>query len=591
MMSKKQGLFLGLILVLAVFFRFYLINSMPGGLFPDEAANGLDINLMQQGHLQPFYERGNGREALFFYMLWGSITVFGKSPWAHHIVSALIGVLSVLLCFLVTKRLFSIAAPDKNESYIKHRAINIALLASFLMAVSTWHIVLSRTAFRAIQIPLFSSMTFYFLICVYDSIRALKKSKAIIFAILAGASFALGFNTYIAFRIMAPIVFVILLWPLLASIKNKIFSTQIKKYFFPAVFFVFAFCVVISPIAKYFYTHPGSFVGRSGQVSVFNPDQYLYNGQSLHGKPSLIVVVNVVAEVAKESVLGFFTKGDLNWRHNISGVPFLSPLYSIFFGVGLIAVLWLAIRYFFSPAKKQEWWKFFVLTVWFWAMLLPVITTAEGIPHGLRSIGMIPVVFIISAWALYVFVELISKLHKKIWSMVRCPDVGKGPDPYLQKQKPNGYKIVILAFKLLAACFFLALILQTYYLYFVFAANSPENFYAFRSDLTPVSEYLKQRCQKENTYLILDKFSVQTTDYLTSDDNGNFQSPCNVPYLQVDPEESFKLSNLKKGDEIIFTQSSVFDAKKFKQYHPEAQLTLEYRNKFQQTIMAIYKVK
>ena len=78
---------------------------MPGGLFPDEAANGLDINSMQSGQLQPFYERGNGRK-LCFYLLWGSVELFGKGPWQHHIISALIGVLSAGV-FLVTRRLFT----------------------------------------------------------------------------------------------------------------------------------------------------------------------------------------------------------------------------------------------------------------------------------------------------------------------------------------------------------------------------------------------------------------------------------------------------------------------------------------------------
>ncbi|MCX6797518.1 MAG: hypothetical protein NTX98_03530, partial [Candidatus Doudnabacteria bacterium] len=93
-----------------------------------------------QGQLQPFYERGNGREALFFYMLWGSVEAFGKGPWQHHIVSALIGVLSVLVCFLATKRLFSLEVDVVDEpnrtGNINIRATNLALLASFLMAVS-----------------------------------------------------------------------------------------------------------------------------------------------------------------------------------------------------------------------------------------------------------------------------------------------------------------------------------------------------------------------------------------------------------------------------------------------------------------------
>ena len=144
---------------------------------------------------------------------------------------------------------------------------------------------------------------------------------------------------------------------------------------------------------------------------------------------------------------------------------------------------------------------------------------------------------------------------------------------------------------LVVVCYGAALVIQTYSLYFVYAANSPENFFYFRSDLTEVSQYLVNRCKKDTTYLVLDKFSVQTTDYLTSDPHGNFNSPCNVPYRQVDPENAWQLQGLRPGDAVVFTQSSVFDTVKFKEHHPEMHLTLEERNKFKQAVMAVYEMK
>ena len=117
-MTPKQKLAFGFIVLLAIFFRFYLIRQMPGGLFPDMAANGLDINLMQQGHLQPFYERGNGREALFFYMEWASVWLFGKGVWQFSVVSASMGVLAVIMCFYVTRRLFMMQEEKENNKNI-----------------------------------------------------------------------------------------------------------------------------------------------------------------------------------------------------------------------------------------------------------------------------------------------------------------------------------------------------------------------------------------------------------------------------------------------------------------------------------------
>jgi hypothetical protein len=143
----------------------------------------------------------------------------------------------------------------------------------------------------------------------------------------------------------------------------------------------------------------------------------------------------------------------------------------------------------------------------------------------------------------------------------------------------------------LVVCFVIALIAQTYVLYFVYAAHSPENFYAFRSDLTTVSQYLKQHGDRDHTYLVVDKFSVQTTEYLTSVDGAHPQNRRNQPYKQVDPEDAWRLNRLTSRDEIVFVQSSLFDIKKFKQFHPEFRLYREDRNQFGQTVMAVYKAQ
>ena len=66
---------------------------------------------------------------------------------------------------------------------------------------------------------------------------------------LSGAVFALGFYTYIAFRIMAPLLFMILAWPLLASLKNHQFVEAVKKYWKAALLFTVAFLIFIFPIA------------------------------------------------------------------------------------------------------------------------------------------------------------------------------------------------------------------------------------------------------------------------------------------------------------------------------------------------------
>lgn len=575
-MTKKQILGLVGIVALAIFFRFYFITQLPGGLFPDEAANGLDINSMQHGQLQPFYERGNGREALFFYMLWGSVELFGKGPWQHHIVSATVGVLGVILCFFVARKLFSVFTEATEEN--KRKAVYIGLLSAFLMAVSTWHVTLSRTAFRANLIPLFAAGTVYGLLLAYSSHT---KAKQILWSAVTGAVFALGFYTYIAYRIMAPILAVAVFWPFVIDVFRKPHLFWTKRFVLPVLISGIAFAIFIFPLAHYFYTHPGSFVGRSSQVSIFNPD--LNQGNLL----------GTLGEVSKQSLLGFFFEGDLNWRHNVSGQPFLPWVVSPFFALALVLSTLLAARFVFYPIRHSQDWKHFILAGWFWGMLIPVVTTAEGIPHGLRSIGVIPPVFILTAWGIMLVVSMVQKIRSIYW-------------PYLPVFKQN---LLTWASRLVVVIFVLALTLQSFFLYFGLSWASAEQYISFRSDLTTVSNYLNgfdedstavpagkipldfpNRHNKSNTYLALDTFSVQTVDYFTTVDGAHPENPNNQPYTRVNPEETWMLKNLKPGDEVVFTETSIFDIKKFKDSYPQAKLVREKRNRFGQAILAVYQI-
>lgn len=518
----KNNSFLIVILLIAALFRFWQISTLPGGLFPDEAANGLDVNSILNGDLQPFYERGNGREALFFYLLAIPVSLFGRGPWQHHIVSATLGFLEVLAAYFLARRLFG---------------KRVALLSGFFMAVSSFATTVSRTAFRANLIPLFTTLTLLFIVKLFQTKD--KKSK-LLSALAAGVSFGLGFYTYISYRMMVPLLlgFGILL---LLAFRDEL-KTMLKKYFSSFNMFVLGFLASFGWLGIYFLTHPGSFIGRAGQVSIFSKD--LNNGD----------VLGTFLAVLQKTILGFFTAGDLNWRHNVSGAPFLSPFLSPFFAVSLIIFtlsFFVLLYRIWKKTTTPDLWHKTLVAGWFWFMLVPEITTAEGIPHGLRLIGVIPAIFILSAWG-------VDWLWRRLKKLIQ----------------PRGITISLAIF------FLLSIFVYNFYLYFGLTASSPEYYYAFRSDLTEVSDYLNRHGQKTSTFLSLDKFSVQTVDYLTTAKGR--------PFALLDPERTY-LVELKPGDQVIFTQSTMFDRIKFLEYHPEVRLVKQELNKFGQPIMLVYE--
>jgi len=508
------------VLSLAVFFRFWQIRSLPGGLFPDEAANGIDAIDILHGKIVPFFERGNGREGLFFYLEAFSIWLFGVGVRQLHIVSATIGILEVVALYLLSRRMF-------NK--------NIAILSSFFLATSYWHIVLSRTGFRVILVPLFTTLSLYFLVRVFqsDNVREEKCS-----AMMAGIFFGAGFYSYISYR-MLPFVLLALLIIYLWSrfMRKEKIKILLSQYIRSSIIFTISTVIVVAPLGYYFYSHPGSLHGRTDQVSVFS--QELNNGD----------LVGTVIDVAQKTALSFFTSGDLNWRHNVSGQPFLPILLSPFFLIGLLYASWRSIGCIFL---KRSGLVYVALLLWFFAMLAPELATAEGIPHGLRLAGVLPVVFIFPALIIERFFNWL---------------------------KENKF-ISQLTATIIAIIFVFGVFSESYFLYFNFYANSPDAYYAYRSDLTSASYYLNERNDKENTFLSLDAFSVQTVEFLTFD--------YEQPYQLVLPERSFE-TVLKPYQQIIFTQSTLFDITKFVEYHPDAKLVKKEYNKFGEPIMAVYQ--
>ena len=504
--NKKQLLALIFILVLASFFRLWNIGSTPGGLFPDEAANGEDALLILQGQHAPFFERGLGREAFYHYLLAISLKLFGIGVWQIHIVSAFIGILTVLATWALAKKMFN---------------TRIAFLTGLFLASSYWHTTLSRTGFRAILVPLLSTLFFYFTYLVFKENQIKKR---FFFAALSGIFLGLGFYTYISFRVMIGII---------GSLGIIFFITKrgALKKFKKEIIIGIAFCfLILLPLISYFINNPWFFIGRSGYVSIFNPD--LNKGN----------LIGTFLQVLGKTFLMFFVNGDLNWRHNVSGFGMLNIFISPLLLLGFI--------YCFKKIFKQKFSnisvKYVFLILWFLIMLIPQLLTAEAIPHGLRTIGVIPVVFFFPAIII---------------------------DFFLRKSNSKNAILVLL-------CVILGMgIIFDYALYFFISANAPGFYYAYRSDLTTVSDYLNKRSQKQKTYLVLDEYSVQTPDFLTTNTK--------QPYQLVNPELSYQ-TKLNPGEQIVFTQSTIFDTKKFAEYNPNARIMEQKFNQFNQEIMRVY---
>ena len=155
MKNKKitVGILLGAIIIAAFFLRVYNIDSVPAGIYPDEAVNGTDAQLANATNDHRwFYTNNYGREGLFMNLISVSIRIFGNTVLGLKFWSILFGTLTVLGVYFLTRELFK-----------SHRA---GLIASFMTAFSFWAINFSRISFRAIMVPFILVWSFYFLLII-----------------------------------------------------------------------------------------------------------------------------------------------------------------------------------------------------------------------------------------------------------------------------------------------------------------------------------------------------------------------------------------------------------------------------------------
>lgn len=340
--------------------RSYHIDSIPAGLYPDEAINGIDaIEANETGNYRLFYPNNFGREGLFINLQALSLLVFGIDIPALKLWSGIFGSLAALGTGLLAWELF--------------RSRSAAVISALLMATSFWAINFSRIGFRAIMVPFLLSFSFYFFF------RGLRKETLFPFA-AAGFLFGLGLHTYIAFRI-APLILILLVPFLMLS-----YERFLKRFWKHALVFIVAAGIAAAPMFYAFVTNPDILSSRSAAISVFSPE---VNGGDLWG---------TLAKTVGLSLIKYNFVGDQNWRHNYPPYPVLDPIIGTFFLAGLIFSIGMLIQLLRKRLREGrrdiELPVHALLIGGFVTMLAPEFLTDEGLPHALRSIGTQPFVFL-----------------------------------------------------------------------------------------------------------------------------------------------------------------------------------------------------
>jgi 4-amino-4-deoxy-L-arabinose transferase-like glycosyltransferase len=324
-----------LLVTAAAAMRLYQLDGQPGGLYPDEAAEGLDAYrlLHWPGYHPVFFADDAGREALYGYLVAIAFRVAGESIVVLRATSAVLGVLAVVAVY----------------GWLRREGTAVALGAAAWVAGALWLVCISRDGMRNILVPVTCALALWAM-----SAWAVRPGRGR--ALLAGAAMGLGLWTYQPLKLLPLLLVAWLLW--LRS-RDRGRWTALKG---DVGWLAAAYLVVGAPMLLTAVIQPGLYFGRAVGVSV--AEQHTGLG--------------ALADHSARTLLMFALTGDPNGRHNVGAMPLLNLPLALLAALGA----WRAWRHRDQPLASL------VLIAVPVFLFPPLIATADAAPHFLRSLGL-----------------------------------------------------------------------------------------------------------------------------------------------------------------------------------------------------------
>jgi len=298
------------VIAVALFFRFYRLNTVPLEMTSDHAEKMLDMWDLMHGQYEIFFPRNTGREAVGFYWLAAVFDLFGTgyTYLSLKIGTALMGFLTLPFIYLLGKE-------------IANR--RVGMYATLFAAVAYWPNVVSRVGLRFPLYMLFTAPTLYYLV---HGLRTMRRNDFI----WAGIFLGLGLQGYSSFRIVP---FVVITAVAIYLIHTRSRYLQVQSIFGLSIIALISFLVFL-PLFRY---------------TLSNPEQVFYRSLTrvgtlehpLPGSPVMIFLSNLW-----EGVTMFFWSDGQTWLHSVPGRPALDVAAAglFFLGALLVAVRWIQRR-------------------------------------------------------------------------------------------------------------------------------------------------------------------------------------------------------------------------------------------------------
>jgi hypothetical protein len=357
--QHKTKLLFAAILLLGIFARTWEFRSLPPGLHHDEASIGVDAYYLYRygvdrhniSYPVHFISWGSGQNAPYAYLLIPFIALFGLSPVVIRLPILLSGIATLPFIFWIFRRVV-------DEKF--------GLFAMFCIAISPWHILLSRWGLESNLLPLFFSIGFLFL---------LKSKENWRWFLLANLVFALCLYTYGITYAFLPIF---LLLAVIVLYQSRILNLR-QIALGLTVLFIAGLPIIL-------------FVA----INIFGLD-------SIHLGPVTIPHLPIISRFEEEGVMfksnwistfGWHSLGMLNLllSQNDNRIRNVFPPYGYFYGytfpLAIAGAIWLART--LSPKREEK-------LLWFsWLIAAVILGALEPVIVNRVNVIFIPLIGLIA---------------------------------------------------------------------------------------------------------------------------------------------------------------------------------------------------
>lgn len=372
------------ILVVAAFLRFWQLGTVPPSPSLDEVSLGynafslLKTGADEYGNRFPLLLRAydDWRPALYVYTVIPFVWLLGLTTVAVRLPSVLVSIGTVFATFAIGNLLF----PSKKYSIsIRNYTFGAGFFASLLLAISPWHIYISRLGHEVNLGLTFVVLGMYF---VFRSVSAEKDRHHVI----PGVVFlVLSMYSYQSQKIVVPV--------LVAGVVF-LFVQFFKKHtmlLVKAGITVLVLCIPLIVIS----VQPDSLIRLRG-TSAFTPENPLYKedlmqftrakeagnvlGQVFYNRritPAKIFFMNYVSHANPVWLMS----GGAKENHKVPYTGLMYPWEALVVGMGV----WML----FSRMKDKR--VIGILALWLLSAPLPAAITTQA-PHAMRIFTAIPVI-------------------------------------------------------------------------------------------------------------------------------------------------------------------------------------------------------